>query len=119
MKTKKHCQRDWELIDRHHRNAHIKNNGHELPDIGHELRSLLSYATRKPVGVEGDWPTLLAFYNSDEWCGKSEWAAKYRLRTKALQRMHLVDAKFKITKLGTHYLTHFDAHRSGRPRPMK
>lgn len=118
MKTKKHCERDWELIDRHHRNAHIKDNGHKLPDIGWEYRQLLEEALRKP-SWECAYGNVLAFYNSDEWCGKSEWAASYRLRTLALQRMRLVDSKFKLTKLGHHYLTHFDAHRSGRPRPQK
>jgi hypothetical protein len=49
MKTKKHCERDWELIDRHHRNAHIKDNGHKLPDIGWEYRQLLEEAATETV----------------------------------------------------------------------
>jgi len=103
MKTKAQCRRDRELIERHHRNRHIKDNGHKLPDIGHRYESVLKDASKKPPENTVGYHTMMAYRDSYA-CYPPYGDSDYRRAALVLRRIGLVSGSCRLTELGRYYL---------------
>ena len=113
MRTKAQCHRYWDQIHYHLCNHAKPDSDCKLPDIGSHFIELLEYSTKAPPEEARAYKTLLAFYVSDDWRWDKRTEQEKRtllLRrtgTLALQRMHLVDGKCRLSVLGHHYLKYF------------